>query len=174
MKEIISEYKVDLKRGKIYCGDDEVSKYEGNNEKRIASFIDDSIDDQKSLKRILNAWTFIFGLPKSIITNKENPWYGQKNIEYSISEQQYNEIIDDADAIVLITNEEENNSLELVKQFQKEIYFIDFKKFVQDKSFLLTDIVYIKDENEQPGGVRRRPAQSNGRYWLPKDYFIKI
>jgi hypothetical protein len=175
MKEIIEEYKVDLKRGKIYKDENEVSKCESINEKKIASFIDDSIDDQKSLKRILNAWTFIFGLPKSIITNKENPWYSQKKIEYNVSEKTYDDIIDETDAILLITDEEDNHSLDIVKFFNKDIYFIDFKKFVQDDSFLLTNIIYQEDEKKRPETTKRNPRRStDNKYWLPKDYFMKI
>lgn len=176
MKEIIKEYEVDLKRGKIYCENQEVKKCEEPNNKIISSFIDDSILDEKSLKRILNAWTYIFGLPKSIITNKENPWYSQKNIKYSIEEIPYNKIIDKSDAILLITNEESNESLEVIKQsqFGKEIYFIDFKKLVLDDNFLLSDIIYINDKKDPSGQSKQYLHQSNSQYWLPKDYFIKV
>lgn len=35
----------------------------------------DNITDDKSIKRILNAWIFIFGIPEKVITNRDYSWY---------------------------------------------------------------------------------------------------
>ena len=174
MKEIIKEYEVDLKHGKIYCDNEEVFKSTSLNNKKISAFIDDNINDDKSIKRILNAWTFIFGIPEHIITNKDYSWYKEKNIEYTVSDKQYNDIIDNSDAILLITNEEENYSIDLVKNFYKEIYFIDFKKLVINDSFTLYDIFYINDNTRPQNSIKQPLRQPNNKYWLPKDYLIKL
>lgn len=174
MKEIIKEYEVDLKHGKIYYDNKEVFKSTSLNNKKISVFIDDNIADNKSIKRILNAWIFIFGIPEKVITNRDYSWYKEKNIEYTISDEQYNDIIDKSDAILLITNEEENYSIDIVKQFYKEIYFIDFKKLVINDSFTLYDIFYINDNKVQQNSIKQPLRQPNNKYWLPKDYLIKL
>lgn len=174
MKEIIKEYEVDLKHGKIYYDNEEVFKSTSLNNKKISVFIDDNITDDKSVKRILNAWIFIFGIPEKVITNRDYSWYKEKNIEYTISDEQYNDIIDKSDAILLITNEEENYSIDIVKQFYKEIYFIDFKKLVINDSFTLYDIFYINDNKVQQNSIKQPLRQPNNKYWLPKDYLIKL
>lgn len=174
MKEIIKEYEVDLKHGKIYYDNEEVFKSTSLNNKKISVFIDDNITDDKSVKRILNAWIFIFGIPEQVITNRDYSWYKEKNIEYIISDEQYNDIIDKSDAILLITNEEENYSIDIVKQFYKEIYFIDFKKLVINDSFTLYDIFYINDNKVQQNSIKQPLRQPNNKYWLPKDYLIKL